>query len=81
MGFDALRDNTKLVALLLDQSPSLLEGFLRSVALHLVRIGRRIGIAGLGIAAVAGDRPRADGDAGYQCHSHNVFHRAPPLRN
>ena len=55
---------------------------LQPVVLHLVRIGRRIGISGgLGIAAVAGDRPRADGDADHQCHSHNVFHRAPPLRN
>src|SRR5450755_905453 len=54
---------------------------LQPVVLHLVRIWRRIGIGGLGIAAVAGDGPRADSDADHQCHSHNVFHRAPPLRN
>ncbi len=54
---------------------------LEPVVLHLVRIGRRIGIGGLGITTVAGDRPRGDGDAGHQCHSHDVFHRAPPLQN
>jgi hypothetical protein len=51
---------------------------LEKVVLHLVRVGW---IGGLGITVIAGDRPRADGDAGHQCHSHDVFHRAPPLRN
>jgi hypothetical protein len=52
---------------------------LQPVLLHRVRIGRRIGIGGLGKAAVAQDGPRANGDANHQCHSHNVFQGAPPL--
>src|ERR1700693_1845886 len=49
--------------------------------LSCILYGLGAALGGLGIAAVAGDGPRADGDADHQCHSHNVFHRAPPLRN
>src|SRR5262249_16929377 len=53
---------------------------LQPVVLHLVRIGRRIGIGGLGMAAIARGRPqRAGGDTDHQCHSRNVFHRTSPL--